>query len=176
MNALEIILAIVIVLAAAVQILILVLLYRLVSRLLVRTDKLLDTIEPEIRDAATSVRTVRTVTEISAREVSELIAGVRTTADELSSFVRTESRRISGLIDRTVEVAERQLEEGDRALDVARARMSDIGYRFDRAVLEPARIMLALGVGIRKGLETIVARDRDGTKKEPRSDTDGRLS
>lgn len=171
MNALEIVLAIVIVVGAAVQIVILILFYRLVSRFLARTDKLLDTIEPEIHDAAAGVRSVRIAAEVSAREISDLIAAVRSTTDELSDIVRADSREISALINRTVGVAGRQVEEADRALDIARERMNDIGYRFDRAVLEPARIMLALGVGIRKGIETIFARDRAREKvSEPSAD------
>lgn len=176
MNALETILAIVIVLGAAVQIVILTLFYRLVSRFLIRTDKLLDTIEPEIHDAAAAVRSVRIAADVSAKEISQLVATARATTEELSNIVRAESQEISSFINRAVGVAERQLDEADHALTAARARVGDIGDRFDRAVLEPARILLALGVGIRKGFEAMVTRDRSRVERVSGPDTDGRHS
>jgi hypothetical protein len=118
---------------------------------------------------------VRVASEISAREVSALISTVRATTDELSTIVRADSREISNLIHRTVEVAERQVDEVDRAIDLARDRVTDIGYRLDRTVLEPARIVLAIGVGVRKGIEAILG-GRSGRGKELEPEEDGRLS
>jgi len=80
-----------------------------------------------------------------------------------------------------VGLAERQVHEADRFLEVARDRVGEIGWRLDRTILEPARIALALGVGVRKGIEAIFMGRRAGIEHEPdadgrHSDTDGRHS
>lgn len=175
MNALEIILAAVIIVVAAVLIVILALLYRPLARFLTRADRIMDSIEPELKDVATAVRGVRAATEVSSREITALVTTVRATTDEISEIARASSREISDLIHQTVGVAGRRVEEADRALDVARDRVADIGYRFDRTILEPARIVLALGVGIRKGIEAMFGNARDRRELvEP--EEDGRLS
>jgi len=81
MNALEIVLAVVISAAAVVQIIILVMLYSSVAKFLKRAGKVMDQIEPEIKDVAAGVRGIRIAAENSAREVSEMIATVRITTD-----------------------------------------------------------------------------------------------
>ncbi len=173
MNALEIILAVVIIVVAAVQIVILALLYRPLTRFLARADRIMDSIEPERKDVATAVRGLRAAAEVSSQEITALVTTVRTTTDEISGIARTSSREISDLIHRTVGVAERQIEETDRALDIARDRVTEIGYRFDRTVLEPARIALAVGVGIRKGIETMFGNAR-GRRELVEPEEDGR--
>lgn len=120
----------------------------------------MDSIEPEVKDVAVAVRGVRAAAEVSSREITALVTTVRQTTDELSEIARSGSREISELIHHTVGVAERQVDEAERAMDTARERVSDIGYRLDRTILEPARVILALGVGVRKGIEAMLGDSR----------------
>lgn len=146
MTAFEMFLAGAILIAAVLQVAVLYLLYRVVSRLADRTDRLLTKLEPEIDDLATAVRAVRHAIEVSSTELRGTLAGVRAVTDELA---RVASKASSA--------AERQIDETDRALDRARERVAEIGEGFDRAILDPARTILAAAVGVRRVIETLAS-------------------
>jgi len=170
----EVLLAVAIILMAAVQAVVLILLYRAIMPLVQKTERIMNVVEPEIRDVAAGIRGVRMAAEVSAKDISEMIATVRSTTDELAETVRIDSREISGLVHRAVGVAERQIDSADQAIDAARDRVNDIGWRLDRTILEPARIVLALGMGLRKGIEAVFSGHGRGRKPDP--DADGRHS
>lgn len=158
MTAFEIFLAGAILIAATLQVVVLYFLYRVVARLADRTDRLLTKLEPEIDDLATAVRAVRRAVEVSSTELRATLAGVRAVTDELGQTMRDESREIARVVGKASAAAERQIDETDRALDRARERVAEIGEGFDRAVLDPARTILAAAVGVRRVIETLASR------------------
>jgi hypothetical protein len=158
MTPFEIFLAGAILIAAILQVAVLYLLYRVVARLADRTDKLLMKLEPEIEDLATAVRAVRHAVEVASQELRGTLAGVRAVTDELGEMTRVQGRELARVVGRASAVAERQIDETDRALDRARERVTEIGEGFDRAVLDPARAILAAAVGVRKVIEMLAWR------------------
>jgi signal transduction histidine kinase len=158
MSAFEIVLAGAIIVAAVLQVLVLFFLYRVVARLADRTERLIGLLEPEIEDLAAGVRAVRRAAEVSSDELRSTLAGVRAVTEELGETVRTQGHEIARVVGKASAAAERQIAEADRALDRAREKVSEIGDGFDRAVLEPARTILAVATGVRKALEAIATR------------------
>lgn len=158
MTAFELFLAGAILIAAAMQVVVLYFLYRVVARLADRTDKLLNKLEPEIEDLATAVRAVRRAVEVSSEELRGTLAAVRAVTEELGDTARTQGRALAHVVGRASAAAERQIDETDRALDRARERVAEIGEGFDRAVLDPARTILAVAMGVRKVIETLATR------------------
>ncbi len=146
MTAFEIFLAGAILIAATLQVVVLYFLYRVIARLADRTDRLLTKLEPEIEDLSTALRVVRRAVEVSSEELRGTLAGVRAITDELARVVGKASA-----------AAERQIDETDRAIDRARNRVAEIGEGFDRAILDPARTILAAAVGIRRVIETLAS-------------------
>jgi hypothetical protein len=167
MTAFEIFLAGAILIAAAMQVVVLYLLYRVVARLADRTDKLLAKVEPEIDDLATAVRAVRRAVEVTSEELRGTLAGVRAVTDELGTTLSERGRELARVAYKATVVAERQIDEADQALDRARERVAEIGREFDRGVLDPVRSVLAVAVGVRKVIETLVAlRSRPAAPEE----------
>jgi len=116
-----------ILIAAALQVVVLYLLYRVVARLADRTERLLATVEPEIQDLAAAVRAVRQAIEVSSQELRGTLAGVRAVTDELGGTLRARGRELARVAWKATVVAERQIDEADRALDRARERVVGIG-------------------------------------------------
>lgn len=162
---LEIVLAVVIIIAAAMQVAVLYLLYRVISRLADRTERLLTKVEPEIAEMAEGVRSFRAAVEHVSGELDALLTGVRATTDELSEIARTETRELARVTRKTAETAERQIEAFSDSLDRARVRVAEIGEGFDRGVLEPARMVLAVAAGFKRGVEALVAPRSPRTSK-----------
>ena len=159
MSYLETVLSIVITVSTLLQVAVLYLLYRTLREVGRRTDRLIHEVEPHIRDLGEGIRTVRRSIDESSAELKATIAAVRATTQELS-----------GLVHHTVERAERQVEELDHSIDQARSRVSDLGERFDRVVLEPARVALAVGAGVRRAVETLLGSQAGRSKKSERDD------
>jgi len=167
MTAFEMFLAGAILIAAALQVVVLFFLYRVVARLADRTDKLLSQLEPEIEDLATAVRAVRRAVEVSSEEVRGTLAGVRAVTDELGGTVRTRGRELARVAWKATAVAERQIDEADLALSRARERITGIGKELDHGVLDPLRSILALVIGVQKGFATLAAlRSRPAASEE----------
>jgi hypothetical protein len=163
MSAFEFVLAGAIIIAAALQVVVLFFLYRVVARLAGRTEKLLDRLEPDIDELATAVRAIRGAVEVSSAELRGTLAAVRVVTDELGENIRANGREITRVVEKASAVAERQIDEADQALDRARERVVEIGQGFDRAVLEPARVILSVAVGLRRAIEALTGRhDRSG--------------
>jgi hypothetical protein len=158
MTAFEIFLAGAILIAATLQVVVLYFLYRVIARLADRTDRLLTKIEPEIEDLATAVRAVRRAVEVSSEELRGTLACVRAVTDELGQTVREQGHELARVVGKASAAAERQIDETDKALDRARERVAEIGEGFDRAVLDPARMILAAAVGVRRVIEAFATR------------------
>ncbi len=157
MNGFEGLLAAIIIIQAAVQVVVLFLLYRVVAKLAERTDKLLTRIEPEMDDLAAGIRAIRKAAEVSSAELKATLAGVRGTTEELNGMVRVQTEDIGRLIGRATAMAERQIDEMDRALDDVRGRLVELGGGFDRTILEPARTVLAVATGVKRAIGAMVA-------------------
>ena len=157
MSAFEAFLAGAILLAAALQVVVLFLLYRVVAQLAQRTETLLTTIEPEISDLAVAVRAVRRAVEVSTTEIRATMAGVRATTEELSALAQTNGQEISHTVGKACAAAERQVVEIDCALDHARGSIERIGQDFDRTILDPARVILAVAMGFRRAIGALLS-------------------
>jgi hypothetical protein len=132
-------------------------LYRVVAKLAERTDKLLTRIEPEMDDLAVGIRAIRRGVEVSSTELRATLAGIRATTDELNEMVRLQAEDVGHMIGRATAMAERQIDELDRALDDARDRLVDIGSDFDRTILGPARTVLAVAAGVKRAIGAIAS-------------------
>jgi hypothetical protein len=169
MTAFEMVLAGAILIAAAIQVVVLYLLYRVVARVAGRAEKLLSKLEPEIEDLATTVRAVRCAVEVSSEEFRGTLAGLRAVTDELGETFLTPMRELARVATKATLAAERQIDEADQALDRARERVVEIGRELDRGVLDPVRSILAVVVGVRKAFETLAAlRSRRAAPEEDR--------
>lgn len=157
MTAFEIFLAAAILLAAALQVVVLYFLYRVVARLADRTEKLLNKVEPEIEDLATAVRAVRRAVEVSSEELRGTLAAVRAVTDELGGTLRERGDELARVAAKATAVAERQIDEADQALDLARARIVEVGRELDRGVLDPLRSVIAVAVGVQRAVATLAA-------------------
>ncbi len=166
MNGFEGLLAAIIIIQAAVQVVVLYLLYRVVAKLAERTDKLLTRIEPEMDDLATGIRAIRKAAEVSSAELKATLAAVRGTTEELNGMVRTQAEEIGLVVGRATAMAERQIMEMDHALDEARGRLLEIGDGFDRTILEPARTVLAVAMGVKRAIGAVIA-PRSHVDREP---------
>ncbi len=173
---LSIVLAVVIIIGVALQVAVLFLLYRVINRLVERVERLLGSIEPEISDMGAGVRAFRTAVERTSDELAAILAGVKETTEELSGLARQETHELARVARRTTEVAERQVEALSDSLDLARSRIAEIGDGFDRTVLEPARALLAVASGVRRGVEALVAprsnRSESLARRKPRPPAD----
>lgn len=156
MSGFEGLLAAIIIIQAAVQVVVLYLLYRVVTKLAKQTDRLLTRLEPEMDDLAMGIRAIRKAVEFSTTEIRATMAAVRATVEELDRISRSEAAEIGQVVGRATAMAERQIHEMDRALDAARGRLFEIGEGFDRAVLEPARTMLAVATGVKRAIGVMV--------------------
>lgn len=171
MNGFEGLLAAIIIIQAAVQVVVLYLLYRVVAKLAERTDRLLTRIEPEMDDLAAGIRAIRKAAEVSTTELRATLAAVRATTEELNEGVRVQTEDIGRVIGRATAMAERQIDELDHALDDARGRLLELGAGFDRTILDPARTILAVASGVRHAIGAIVsARGRASALPDPEDD------
>ena len=157
MTGFEGLLAAIIIIQAAVQVVVLFLLYRVVAKLAERTDRLLTRIEPEMDDLAAGIRAIRKAAEVSSTEIRATLAAVRATTDELNGMVRASAEDLGHVIGRATAMAERQITELDHALDGARGHLLELGAGFDRTILEPARTALAVATGVRRAIGAITA-------------------
>lgn len=165
---LEIVLAVVIIIAATMQVVVLYLLYRLIRRLVDRTERLISTIEPEVAELSAGIRAFRSAVENTSGELNALLVGLRTTADDLTEIAQTETRELARVARKTTELAERQVDAFSDSLDHARERIAEIGEGFDRGLLEPARALLAVATGFRRGIEALIApRSAKATSRPP---------
>jgi F0F1-type ATP synthase membrane subunit b/b' len=171
----ETILACTIILAAIIQIAILLSVRRSVNRFTTRADRLFDSVEPQIRKVTDGVESLQGSLQSASDHVTATLASVRATADALTDLVEVEAREIADLVHKTTSMAERQAEEAERLLDQARNRIAELGTEFDEKVVDPVRGVLAVAVGIRRGVEALTARRSSGEVPEETS-TDGRSS
>ncbi len=144
MSPFESVLAAAIILGAIFQGVVLYLLYRVVRRLSDRTVSLIDTLEPEVQDMGAAIHAARRAVEISSTELRATLSAVRATTAELGA-----------LVNKTAARADRQLDELDHSLDQARDRVTGLGHQFDRVVLEPVRVALSIGMGVRRAFEVM---------------------
>ncbi len=157
MSPFEMFLAGAILIAAALQVVVLFLLYRVVARLADRTDKLVSKLEPEIEDLAAAVRAVRRTAEVSSEELRGTLAAVRAVTDELGGTLRARGRELARVTYKATVVAERHIDEADQALDRARERVVEIGREFDRGVLDPVRSIVAVAAAVQKTFAALAA-------------------
>lgn len=163
MSGFEGLLAAVIILQSAVQLIVLSMLYRSVAKLADRTDGLLTKVEPQIDDLASGVRAIREAAEFTSTEIRATMASVRDTAREMDHFAHCEAAEVRRVLRKATAAAERQIEQVDGALDAARGRLVDLDERCDRTLLEPARTVLAVAAGVRRAVRVIAAPD-NGTR------------
>jgi hypothetical protein len=161
----EIILAGAIILSAIIQISLLIAIYRAAARFTKRANGLMESLEPQVRDAAESVRAVRGAVETAKTEVQATLAGVRATSEALGNLAQEEGREVARLVEKTTAMAERHLEETDQSLGRVRDRIAELSEGLDRSIFEPVRAVFALAVGVRKGIESLVTR-RSGRTPE----------
>ena len=157
MSTFEIILAGAIILSAIIQITLLIVIYASVARFTKRAKKLMDSIEPQVRDAADSVRAVRGSVETATTEIQATLAAVHATTEALGNLAQEEGREVARLVEKTTSMTERHLEEADRSLDRVRHGITELGEGLDRSIFEPVRAVLAMAVAVRKGIEALVA-------------------
>lgn len=155
MTAFEVFLAVVILVAALIQVVVLFFVYRAVAALAKRIEKLIDVVEPELHELAEGARAVRAATEATAREVQAGIAAVRAVTAELGTMARSQGEEIRQVVHRATALAERQLEETNEAIDHLRDRLVSLGGGIDRAVLEPLRTTLAVASGVRRAVAVL---------------------
>lgn len=172
MTAFEIFLAGAILFAATLQVVVLYLLYRVIARLADRTEKLLNKLEPEIEDMAAAVRAARHAIEVSSQEWNGTLASIRAVTDELGGTFRARGRELARVAWKATVVAERQIDEADRALDRARERVVEIGREFDQSFFEPVRRLGALAAGVRRGFEVLAALRARPDEEDAGSDED----
>lgn len=157
MTGFEGLLAAIIIIEGVVLAVTLYFLYRVVSKLAERTDKLLTKLEPEMEDLAIGIRAIRLAVEVSSKELRATLAGVRATTNELNEMVRVQAEDVGHVIGRATAMAERQIDELDRSLDEARGRLVDIGSDFDRTILGPARTVLAVAAGVKRAIGALAS-------------------
>jgi hypothetical protein len=167
MTTFEGFLAIVILVAALIQVAVLFFLYRAIAVLAKRIERLIDVVEPELHELAEGARAVRVATEATAREVHAGIAAVRAASAEIGSMARSQGEEIQQVVRRATSLAERQLEETNEAIDRVRHRLVDLGGGIDRAVLDPLRTTLAVATGVKRAVGVFLApskgRDNSGS-------------
>jgi hypothetical protein len=168
----EIILAGAIILLAIIQITLLIVIYATIARFTKRANSLMTSIEPQVRDAADSVRAVRGAVETASTEIQATLAGVRATTEALGNLAQEEGREVARLVEKTTSMAERHLEEADQSLGQVRHRIAELGEGLDRSIFEPVRAIFAMAVAVRRGIETLVSRrsDRGPESEELRSE------
>ena len=157
MSGFEGLLAGIIIIQAAILLVFLYFLYRVVAKLAERTDKLLTRIEPEMDDLAAGIRAIRQAAEFSTTEIRATMAAVRTTTEELDRFTRTEAVEIARIVGRATAMAERQLDQLDLTLDAGLGRVREIGEGLDRSLLDPARNIFAVVTGIKRAIGALAA-------------------
>lgn len=157
MTAFEVLLAAAILIAAALQVVVLFLLYRVIARLTDRTERLLSKVEPEIEELTATLHGVRRSVEATSDELRATLAGVRAVADELGGTFRERGQELARVAQKATAAAERQIDEADLALTRARERVADIGKEIDRGVLDPVRSVLAVAAGVRQAIATLAA-------------------
>jgi hypothetical protein len=161
----EIILAGAIILSAIIQITLLVLIYASATRFTKRANGLMESLEPQVRDAAESVHAVRGTVETATKEIQATLAGVRATTEALGNLAQEEGREVARLVEKTTSMAERHLEETDQSLGRVRDKIAELSEGLDRSIFEPVRAVFALAVAVRKGIESLVTR-RPGRSPE----------
>ena len=101
MSTFEIILAGAIILSAIIQITLLIVIYASVVRFTKRANGLMESLEPQVRDAADSVRAVRGSVETASTEIQATLAGVRATTEALGNLAQEEGREVARLVEKT---------------------------------------------------------------------------
>lgn len=156
MTTFEGVLAAAIIIAALVQVVVLILLFRAVSQLAQRIERLIDVVEPELHELAEGARALRGAAEATAGEVHASLAAVRAALSELSTMAREQGAEIRETIQKATAIAQRQMDETEIAIDRVRQRITEFSGGVDRAVLEPARAALAVATGVRRGLSFLL--------------------
>jgi len=152
-SALELVLAGTIILAVAIQIFILVSVNRTLTRFSATAERLTQSMEPQIRDVASSMQKIRTALDTWGPEIKATLSSIRATTETLGDLAQQEGRELAKVVEQSTAIAHRQLAQTDQALDQTRQRVTEILEGFDRTVLEPARVLLALAAGVRRGVE-----------------------
>jgi hypothetical protein len=151
-TAFEIVLASAIIIAAFVQVVVLVLLYRSISQLANRIQHVADIVEPQLHGIADSVQAVRKVTEATAGDVRASLAAVRAATSELSAMAREQGDEIRDTIHRANQLVRRQIDQTEEIVDRVRDRVAVVGGTVDRTVVEPMRVALAVATGVRRAV------------------------
>ncbi|MBD3163130.1 MAG: hypothetical protein GF346_11840 [Candidatus Eisenbacteria bacterium] len=155
MSQFEIVLASVIILGVIAQIVILVRIQQSFRRMSSNADRALGTLEPKLQEFSETLRTARESLDSWKPEVTATLSAVRATTESLGDLTRRESREVAQLIEKTTAMAERQISETDRSLDVTRERIALLLDNVDRNLLEPVRVVLAVSAGVRRGVERL---------------------
>ena len=163
MSPFEIVLASVIILGAIVQIAILFRIQRALARISANADRAMGTIEPKLQQVSDAIRVTREAIDSWTPEVKATLAAVRATTESLGDLTRRESQEVARLVEKTTAMAERQLAETDRALDVTRERIAGLLDGFDRNVLEPVRVLMAVSAGVRRGIARLARPGSSGS-------------
>jgi len=101
---------------------------------------------------------------VQGRQIAEqftVMSGHLSTATanlaESTSLIKEEVRGIMALADDTAHVAKEKIRVVSRAIDTTHERVMDTTEFIQNKVIEPARELAAILVGVRRGLEVLVA-------------------
>jgi hypothetical protein len=166
----EIVLASAIIIAAFVQVVVLVLLYRSIAQLAARIQHVADIVEPQLHEIADSVRSVRHAAEATATEVRASLAAVRVATADLSGMAREQGDEIRDTIQRANLLVRRQIDQTEDLIDHFRDRVAVVSGTVDRTVVEPMRAALAVATGVRRAVGVLISskmRKQDGANGRP---------
>ena len=101
---------------------------------------------------------------VQGRQIAEqfhVMSGHLSTATgnlaESTALIKDEVRGIMALADETAHVAKEKVQVVSRAIDTTHERVMDTTEFIQQKVIEPARELAAILVGVRRGLEVLVA-------------------
>ena len=101
---------------------------------------------------------------VQGRQIAEqfhVMSGHLSTATgnlaESTALIKEEVRGIMSLADETAHVAKEKVQVVSRAIDTTHERVMDTTEFIQQKVIEPARELAAILVGVRRGLEVLVA-------------------
>ena len=101
---------------------------------------------------------------VQGRQIAEqfhVMSGHLSTATgnlaESTALIKEEVRGIMALADETAHVAKEKVQVVSRAIDTTHERVMDTTEFIQEKVIEPARELAAILVGVRRGLEVLVA-------------------
>jgi hypothetical protein len=151
----ETVLACTIILAAVIQIVVLIHIHRSVTRFTSRAGQLMDGVDARVHKVADGVQSLQKSLQSSSEEVHAALVGLRATTDAVSEIAQEEAREVARLVEKTTGMAQRQAEEAERLIDQARLNVAELGGGFNEKVLQPMHGLLAVAVGIRRGIEAL---------------------